>query len=301
MSTAMKIHIKPIAIVLSTAGALLCAGLPALPPVALGAPQQHSGTGFGAGFGSFPGTRPNLQSGLHPALNPALHPALHPALGFDHAVTGQKVVALTFDADMTLKMRDELRSGKVASWYNANVIATLQRENVPATLFLTGLWIEAYPAITKNLSENPLFELGNHSYSHGGFRSPCYGLPAVKKSNEAAEVQKTDDLLNKYAVSHKRYFRFPGLCFDADDVKRVESEDYTVINGDMEGGDGFQRSAKAIISNVVARVHPGSVVILHMHGGPDAPETAVALPDVIKKLRAEGYSFVKVSDLLKLH
>ena len=220
--------------------------------------------------------------------------------GFDHAVTTQKVVALTFDADMTLKMRDELKSGKVASWYNADVIAVLQRENIPATLFLTGLWIEAYPEITKQLSQNPLFELGNHSYSHGGFRSPCYGLPAVKKSNEGAEVERTDALLQKYAAAYKKYFRFPGLCFDADDVKRVEAENYTVINGDVEGGDGFEKYPAPIVANVVSHVRPGSIVVLHMHGGPNAPQTAMALPDIIKKLRAAGYAFVKVSDLLKL-
>jgi peptidoglycan/xylan/chitin deacetylase (PgdA/CDA1 family) len=292
MSTEMKIHIRPIAIALSMGGTLLCAGLAALPPLAFGAPQRF---GIGAGL------RPNLHPDLHPDSHPDLHSGLHPALGFDHAVTDRKVVALTFDADMTLKMRNELKSGKVASWYNANVIATLKEQNVPATLFLTGLWIEAYPAVTKELSENPLFELGNHSYSHGGFRSPCYGLPAVKKSNEAAEVQKTDDLLKKYAAAHQRYFRFPGLCFDADDVKRVEAQDYIVVDGDVEGGDGFEKSAKPIVANVVEHVRPGSIVILHMHGGPDAPETAVALPDIIKKLRAEGYSFVKVSDLFKLN
>jgi peptidoglycan-N-acetylglucosamine deacetylase len=223
-----------------------------------------------------------------------------PRAGFDRATTSQKVVALTFDADMTVKMRGELKSGKVASWYNANVIAVLERENVPATLFLTGLWIEAYPAVTKELSQNPLFELGNHSYSHGGFRSPCYGLPVVKQSNEAAEVQKTDDLLRKYAVAYKKYFRFPGLCFDADDVKRVEAQDYTVVDGDVDGGDGFQTRPGPIVATVVAHVRPGSIVILHMHGGPNAPETALALPEIIKRLRASGYSFVKVSDLLKL-
>jgi peptidoglycan/xylan/chitin deacetylase (PgdA/CDA1 family) len=220
--------------------------------------------------------------------------------GFDHARTAQKIVALTFDADMTVKMRGELKSGKVGSWYNANVIAALERENVPATLFLTGLWIEAYPAVTKELSQNPLFELANHSYSHGGFRSPCYGLPVVKQSNEAAEVQKTDDLLQKYTVGYKKYFRFPGLCFDADDVKRVEAQDYTVVDGDVDGGDGFQSRPGPIIATIVAHVRPGSIVILHMHGGPNAPQTAVALPEIIKRLRAEGYSFVKVSDLLKL-
>ena len=133
------------------------------------------------------------------SLVPAPAFAVTPQSAFNHAVTSQKVVALTFDADMTVKMRDELKSGKVTSWYNANVIAVLKQDNVPATLFLTGLWIEAYPDVTKTLAQDPLFEFGNHSYSHGGFRSPCYGLPAVKKSNEAAEVQKTDALLRKNA------------------------------------------------------------------------------------------------------
>jgi peptidoglycan/xylan/chitin deacetylase (PgdA/CDA1 family) len=252
------------------------------------APQQNVDHGSNRGVGHGSGLGSNHATG---------HDAEHV---FDHAVTTEKLVALTFDADMTAKMRDELKSGKVASWYNANVIAVLQRENVPATLFLTGLWIEAYPEITKQLSQNPLFELGNHSYSHGGFRSPCYGLPAVKKSNEAAEVERTDALLQKYAVAYKKYFRFPGLCFDADDVKRVDAEDYTVINGDVEGGDGFEKYAAPIVANVVDHVRPGSIVVLHMHGGPNAPETAIALPDIIRKLRAQGYSFVKVSDLLKL-
>ena len=155
-------------------------------------------------------------------------------------------------------------------------------------MFLTGLWIEAYPAVTRELSANPLFELGNHSYSHGGFRSPCYGLPAVKKSNEAAEVQKTDDLLKKYAASYKRYFRFPGLCFDADDVKRVEAQDYTVVDGDVDGGDGFEKERKAD-----CRQCRGAMCVRAASSSSTCtaartrPETAIALPDIIKKLRAD--------------
>jgi peptidoglycan/xylan/chitin deacetylase (PgdA/CDA1 family) len=121
-------------------------------------------------------------------------------LSFDHAVTSQKVVALTFDADMTPRMSNELKTGKIASWYNQRVIATLREEHVPATLFLAGLWIERYPAVTQDLSRDPLFEIGNPSYSHPGFRSPCYGLGSVQKSNQAAEVQRTDALLKKIAT-----------------------------------------------------------------------------------------------------
>ncbi len=222
------------------------------------------------------------------------------AAGFDHAATSQKIVALTFDADMTPGMLRELKSKRVASWYNEKVVAVLRQEKVPATLFLTGLWIETYSNAVKDLSADPLFELGNHSYSHGAFHSPCYGLFPIPASKQAAEVRKTDDLLKQYAVSYKKYFRFPGLCSDAQAVKTVEDQGYTVIGGDVDGADAFQKSPKWVASDVISHVRPGSIVVLHMHGGPNAPATAGALPDIIARLRAEGYSFVKVSDLLKL-
>ena len=231
---------------------------------------------------------------------PAASASAEEQSSFDHAATSQKIVALTFDADMTPGMLRELKSGKVASWYNEKVIDALKQQQVPATLFLTGLWIETYPAVTKQLGADPLFELGNHSYSHGAFHSPCYGLFPIPESKQAAEVQKTDDLLKQYAVSYKKYFRFPGLCSDAQAMKTVEDQGYTAIGGDVDGADAFEKSPKWVASDVVSHVRPGSIVVLHMHGGPNAPATAGALPDIVTKLRSEGYTFVKVSDLLKL-
>jgi hypothetical protein len=35
---------------------------------------------------------------------------------------------------MTPRMSNELKTGKIASWYNQKVIATLREEHVPATL-----------------------------------------------------------------------------------------------------------------------------------------------------------------------
>lgn len=219
---------------------------------------------------------------------------------FDHAATNQKIVALTFDADMTPGMLRELKNGKVASWYNRAVIEALRRERVPATLFLTGLWIEAYSDAVKDLGADPLFELGNHSYSHGAFHSPCYGLFPIPEPKQADEVEKTDALLRKYAASYQKYFRFPGLCSDAQAMRTVQSQGYTAIGGDVDGADAFEKSPKWVAADVVAHVRPGSIVVLHMNGGRDAPATGDALPDMIAKLRAAGYGFVKVSDLLKL-
>ncbi len=44
----------------------------------------------------------------------------------------------------------------------------------------------------------------------------------------------------------------------------------------------------------------GSIILLHMNGTPTAPKTAEALPMIISTLKARGYEFVKVSELLGL-
>lgn len=218
----------------------------------------------------------------------------------NHIHTAQKVVALTFDADMNPKMLRKLQDHTVASWYNKAVIDELVADKIPATLFLTGMWIEAYATTTTELSSNPLFEIGNHSYSHPAFSSPCYNMRTTTESGDAYQISKTDQLLSKYAPHYSKLFRFPGLCYDTDDLKAATNVGYSVIGGNVLGGDGFQMSADAIVSNVVNKVRPGSIVVLHMMGGPNAPKTAEALPMIIQKLTKEGYSFVTVSDLLKL-
>ncbi len=219
----------------------------------------------------------------------------------NHVQTTQKVIALTFDADMNPKMLKELRDHVVRTWYDKPIIDELIAEKIPATLFLTGMWIESYATTTTELSINPLFEIGNHSYSHPAFSWPCYGLPANPELNDAFQIVKTDKLLSKYATHYSKILRFPGLCYDSDDLRAAAKTEYTVIGGSDLGGDGFQISSSAIVANVVNHVHPGSIVVLHLMGGINAPKTAEALPIIIKKLRDKGYRFVTVSNLLKLH
>src|SRR5882672_6919070 len=83
-----------------------------------------------------------------------------------HGPRNKKEVALTFDADMTPVMVDWLHSGKVETYNDPQSITYLIEHNIKATFFLTGLWIESYPDVTRELAENSLFELENHTYSH---------------------------------------------------------------------------------------------------------------------------------------
>jgi peptidoglycan-N-acetylglucosamine deacetylase len=210
----------------------------------------------------------------------------------------KKDVALTFDADMTPEMRAQLDSGLVASSYNHEVIEILRRTNTKATLFVSGMWIQKYPEITKSLAENDLFELANHSYSHPGFHGFCYGLRLIEDSEGAEEVKKTQELLKKITGRENKLFRFPGGCYSEEDLNMLYGMGITAVQWDVAGQDGFNEDSYSIESNVLDNVQNGSIIVLHMNGYPNSPLTAIALPRIIETLKNRGFTFVTVSDLI---
>lgn len=207
-------------------------------------------------------------------------------------------VALTFDADMTPAMLRRLQSGTVPSYYNAALIDELRRRSVPATLFLTGLWMQEYPDVTRELAADPLFELGTHTWQHLAFTKDCYGLPRADPSQMLQEVLRAQRLLDELAGERStRLFRFPGGCYDAAALRAIEPAGVTVVQFDVEGGDGFQPRAAPVVRAVVAGTRNGSIVVLHMNGANTSPRTAEAVGPIAEQLRAQGYTLTTVSEL----
>ena len=215
-----------------------------------------------------------------------------------HGLREKKLIALTFDADMTPWMEYLLQSGKVKSYYDKNIVSLLQKTQTKATFFLTGMWIELYPQPTRDLAANPLFEIGNHSYSHPSFDGFCFGLGQIPDSEDEEQVEKTQQLLKTVAQVDGKYFRFPGGCYSQKDLDIVTKLGLTVIHWDVAGEDGFNNSTVSIEQNILNHVQNGSIIVLHLNGPPNAPKTAEALPVIIAALKAKGYEFVKVSELL---
>jgi len=147
------------------------------------------------------------------------------------------------------------------------------------------------------LSENPLFEIGNHSYSHPAFTLGCFGLPFIKSSDKDKEFQMSQEILTELTGKTPTLFRFPGGCFGKSDLELAKKYGLDVVGWDVVSGDAFNNNPKSIIARVEKKAKPGSIVILHMNGDIDAPETANALPEIIAYLKSNGYTFVKVSDL----
>lgn len=209
-----------------------------------------------------------------------------------------KKIALTFDADMTPSMEKLLHSRRVESLYNAKVIEILKREKVPATIFMTGLWAKNYPGAVSELSANPLFEIGNHSYAHLAFARPCFNLPLVP--NKERDLSDSQEILKKTVGQVPVFFRFPGGCFKKTDLELLgHLQIKNVIGWDVTSGDAFGRSTSKIIKKVEKQVRSGSIVVFHLHGNRFAPRTAAALPTIIAFLKNKGYQLVKVSQMIK--
>ncbi|MEV6331075.1 polysaccharide deacetylase family protein [Streptomyces sp. NPDC051909] len=229
-------------------------------------------------------------------------PTLAPAAGglaavYTHrARSPEKVVALTFDADMTADQGPRAARGE--RFDNPQLIATLRRLKVDATVFMTGRWAEEYPEQAKSIGNDPRFEIANHSYSHYAFAEPCYGLPTVARPDMAADVQRAFDAFRDAGATNVvPYFRFPGGCYDDTARRALAPTGVTAIQWDVVSGDAFAKDPDAVADQVLDGVRPGSLVVMHCTRSA-APVTEQAIRRIVPELRAKGYRFVKVSELM---
>jgi peptidoglycan/xylan/chitin deacetylase (PgdA/CDA1 family) len=213
---------------------------------------------------------------------------------------GKKLVALTFDLCEQL---DEVTG------YDGRIIDYLREERVPATLYVGGKWMLDHPRRAKQLLADPLFEIGNHGWTHGNMRlltgkemqdqvletlKHFYGLKA-----ELLDESKRCTPAERAEIEKKRMrtFRFPyGTCsresLDYLNARNISAIQWDVVSGDPARG----QSAAGIEKAVLSQVKPGSIVVMHANGR--GWNTAAALKRIIPELKRKGYRFVTVSDLM---
>lgn len=231
-------------------------------------------------------------------LNPDLNPTNNHVIL--HGPRNKKQIALTFDADMTVYMKQRILLHQVSGSFDQRILNILNKTNTKATFFMTGMWVELYPQITKSIANNQLFEIGSHSYSHQSFHGYCYGLGQLPIYDEIEEVGHTQGIIEEYTGITVQFFRFPGGCYDNHAVNVVNQANETVVHWDTVADDGFNMDTQNIINNIMSTVQNGSIIVMHCNGAPTAPKTADALPEIISHLKKEGYEFVKVNELLGL-
>jgi peptidoglycan/xylan/chitin deacetylase (PgdA/CDA1 family) len=201
--------------------------------------------------------------------------------------TSRRVIALTFDAC----------GGPGGCGYDQALIGFLRRREVPATLFLNSRWIDANPAVFRQLAGEPLFEIANHGTRHLPLSvtgRSAYDIGGTNNAGEVYdEVERNQAKLTRLLGVPPRLFR-AGTAFSDDVAARIVTAMADHLVTFSVNGDAGATFAPWQVRSTVTAAPGGSIVICHMNhpGSGTAQGIAAAVP----RLMATGYRFVRLSD-----
>jgi peptidoglycan-N-acetylglucosamine deacetylase len=197
----------------------------------------------------------------------------------DASVPNQKVIALTFDDGPWPETTEQ-------------ILATLKQENVKATFYMIGQPLKSFPEIGKKVLADG-HVIANHTLHHWYHQmSP---LVAEREIEDTAKIIK--EVLNVETA----YFRPPGGALTNGLVAYAQKQKQSINMWSVDTGDSrpSRPSPEAMLKTVLDQATPGGIVLMHDGGGSHV-NTAKAVPQIIAKLRAQGYKFVTVPELLEL-
>jgi len=190
-----------------------------------------------------------------------------------------KVIALTFDDGPWPRTTEQ-------------VLEILKQNDIPATFFWIGNNVKNFPKIA-NLVVAAGHAIGNHTWHHWYRR--------LNPSTAAQEIEETAEIIYKTTGVRTSLFRPPGGILNNGPAEYAKNHKYAVMMWSADSRDWFYRlaSVQFLVHNVLRSAHPGGIVLMH-DGGGNRSKTVKALPTIIASLRARGYKFVTVPELLQL-
>jgi cellulose synthase/poly-beta-1,6-N-acetylglucosamine synthase-like glycosyltransferase/spore germination protein YaaH/peptidoglycan/xylan/chitin deacetylase (PgdA/CDA1 family) len=207
----------------------------------------------------------------------------------DQIGAAKKKIALSFD------------DGPDRRW-TPKILDILKEKNVPGIFFVIGDQANRAPDLLKR-EYNEGHEIGNHTWTHPAFDD-------ISRTQVKWELNLTQRLIESTLGVKSLFFRPPyGIDHQPEYAEEVAQLPYPqelgyIIVGQRIDPDDWrmtedkrQRPAQEIADDVVRQAKNGNIVLLH-DGGGEREQTVVALPLIIDELRARGYQFVSVADLL---
>ncbi|GGV76932.1 bifunctional polysaccharide deacetylase/glycosyltransferase family 2 protein [Streptomyces massasporeus] len=194
-----------------------------------------------------------------------------------------KTIALTFD------------DGPNPTW-TPQVLAILEKYDVPATFFLVGSMVSRYPSVVRDMVDQG-HEVGIHTFTH-------VDLSYQSDARVRREMEQTQLALAGAADITTTLFRAPYSSeTDAIDnyswpvYKKLGQDGYTSVFVDTDSDDWKRPGVTKIVQWATPKKNKGASVLFHDAGG-ERSQTIKALPEYIEKMRAKGYTFTTISGAL---
>lgn len=202
--------------------------------------------------------------------------AKYPGLIAARGPGDKKVVALTFDDGPDDK-------------YTPQVMDILDRNQVKGTFFLVGSLIEKHPGVVKNLVANG-HQVAGHGWSHSNLKN-------LNRDHILSELNQTTLSFRNVLGLEPLMFRPPYGGLSPDVMSEASALGYTSVIWNADSLDWYSRSADSILASALVDTKRGSIILMHS-AGINLDATLEALPELIYTLKAQGYTFVTVSELL---
>ena len=187
-----------------------------------------------------------------------------------------KAIALTFDDGPWPKTTTQ-------------ILDILKENNIKATFFWVGRYLQTYPEIGKQVAAAG-HAIGNHTWNHQYLK--------YNEDGAAREIDRTSSLIEELTGIQTSIFRPPGGILNNGLAAYAQKKNYAVVMWSADSFD-WRTLTESLMDNVMRQAKSGGIVLMH-DGGGNRARTVKALPDIIARLRKEGYIFVTVPELLQM-
>ena len=199
-----------------------------------------------------------------------------------HVATQEKVIALTFDDGPNEP-------------YTSEVLKILRDNGVRATFFLIGENVNFFPAAAREIVKEG-HAVANHSYSHP------FLLALEPSKYQGRQIDQDEQILETVTGVHCTLFRPPHGFHSPWLLHAAAKRGLTSIGWSEDASDWRNVTSAQIAARIVRDARPGNIILLHdglnLVHGVDRSRTVDALPAIIASLKAQGYRFVTIPELL---
>lgn len=170
----------------------------------------------------------------------------------------------------------------------ARILEILKKQEVRATFFLTGEWVEKYPEGVKAIWDAG-HDIGNHSESHRSMGS-------LNEEEQKEEIMNVHRKVEELTGVRMDLFRLPYDNYDDAVIRNLQSCGYYPIQWSVDSFDWKDYGADSIQEVVLSheRLDNGAIILLHS----GTKYTADALEALITGIKEKGYQIVPVSELI---
>ncbi|MGL4567557.1 MAG: polysaccharide deacetylase family protein [Fusobacteriaceae bacterium] len=192
--------------------------------------------------------------------------------------TEKKLLALTFD--------DGPNDSSLLK-----ILELLKEQEIKASFFFIGSYIKKYPEETiKAFDEGHL--VLNHTYAHSNFKNSS-------EDEIFFEISKGNQIIKDVIGKKPKMYRPPYGVVTKSELQALGRLDMNLIGWNVDSRDWSKHETlNSVIEISKGQIKSGSIILMHTQ--PGKMRTYEALKILIPYLKKEGYTFVKLDELLNM-